>query len=59
MSFFQVHAPCPGCHVLMQFTGEPSANPSEDLIKQVAGDRRSVSLHWLEERIAEALYCFG
>lgn len=53
------HAPAPGDHVRMQFTGEPPANPSEDLIRQIVGARRSVSLGWLEEQIADALYHEG
>ena len=40
----------------MQFTGELPGNPSEDLIQQIVGDRRSASLPWLEEQIGDALY---
>ncbi|MBI2907302.1 MAG: hypothetical protein HYX92_06565 [Chloroflexi bacterium] len=53
---FGGHVPCPGCRVCVQLTGRPPCNPSEELVKRIAGDRGSAPLHWLEERIGEELY---
>lgn len=53
------HGPVSGGHVRVQFTGEPPANPSEDLIRQLVGSRSSISLGWLKEQIADALYHEG
>ena len=53
------HGPVSRGHVCVQFTGEPPANPSEDLIRQLVGGRSSVSLGWLKEQIADALYHEG
>lgn len=40
----------------VEFTGEPPLNPSEVLIKEIAGERKSVSFHWLKDQISDALY---
>ncbi|MBI4288674.1 MAG: hypothetical protein HY671_09635 [Chloroflexi bacterium] len=56
LPFFRGHGICSKCHLRVEFTGVPPGNPAEELIAKVAGSRRSVSLHWLEERLADALY---
>ena len=55
-SLLRGHAPCLRCQVCVQFTGKPPCNPSEDLIATLAGGRQSVPIHWLEGRVADALY---
>ena len=55
-NLFRVHTPCPGCKARVQFTGERPSSPSEVMIERIAGGRESVPLHWLEERLSEALY---
>ncbi len=56
LALFRGHAPCPGCHLQVELTGESPGNPAEELVKKIVGSRRLVPFHWLEERIAEALY---
>lgn len=53
---FRRHTPCAKCRLCVEFTGAQAENPSEALIESVAGGQRTVPLHWLEERIADALY---
>ena len=50
------HASCPRCQTAVQFTGAAPASRGEELVKKVAGDRQAVPLHWLEDRLADALY---
>ncbi|MCL5961152.1 MAG: hypothetical protein M1358_17910 [Chloroflexi bacterium] len=45
------------CSLRVEFTGESPRNSSEELIKKIAGSRKLVSLRWLEEQIANTLYC--
>ncbi|MBF8266226.1 MAG: hypothetical protein HW384_2090 [Dehalococcoidia bacterium] len=56
LPLFQRHRFCSKCQLSVEFTGAPPDNPSETLIKKIAGNRRTVSIHWLEEHIADALY---
>ncbi len=50
------HDPCPRCHVCLQLTGKPPENHSEHLVKKIVGERKSVALHWLEEKVSDTLY---
>lgn len=50
------HRYCQKCSLCVEFSGEAPANPSETLVHGAAGGKQAVSLHWLEERIADALY---
>lgn len=47
---------CRWCNVQVEFTGFPPANDYEKLLLKLAGNHKQVSFHWLEERLAEALY---
>lgn len=50
------HRFCQKCSLCVEFTGEPPANASETLVRNAAGGKRAVPLHWLEDHIADALY---